>query len=145
LLNGDGCSNDDNATWCIALLPTLARLLSSRQNWRHLFCSCASTRALCLYKSLTVQTLLVACTVLMKQLIGVFLFMNAVVQKHIVQSRWNFKVIVPPTSGKCRRPQDFSFSQRDATALRTEIFTAIIAGRAPAFVSCMAVWHVSAY
>ena len=47
--------------------------------------------------------------------------------------------------GKCRRPLEFSFSQRDATALRTEIFTAIIAGRAPAFVSCMAVSHVSAY
>jgi hypothetical protein len=46
---------------------------------------------------------------------------------------------------KCRRPPEFSFSQRDATALRTEILTALIAGRAPAFVSYMAVSHVSAY
>jgi len=129
----------------LLILPTLARLLSSRQNWRHLFCSCASTRALRLYKSLTVQDI-TCCLHCSHGATDWSFFINECCSAETHPTKQvKCKVIVPPTSGKYRRPQDFSFSQRDATALRTEIFTAIIAGRAPAFVSCMAVWHVSAY
>jgi hypothetical protein len=66
-------------------------------------------------------------------------------QGQVNQSHTFLALLSLSQHGKCRRPLEFSFSQRDATALRTEIFTAIIAGRAPAFVSCMAVSHVSAY